>query len=71
MLADWFQCRQDKIYGSYLDKFATRHRPLVARIALCLDEVCGEYQFFRIIDITQEKGLCSESVTECEKQVCR
>ena len=32
---------------------------------------CGEYPFFRIIDITQEKGLCSESVTECEKQVCR
>ena len=30
---------------------------------------CGEYPFFRIIDITQEKGLCS--VTECEKQVCR
>ena len=32
---------------------------------------CGEYPFFRIIYITQEKGLCSESVTECEKQVCR
>ena len=36
-----------------------------------LPETCGEYPFFRIIDITQEKGLCSESVTECEMQVCR
>ena len=35
------------------------------------DEWCGEYKFFRKMDITQEKGLCSESVTECEKQVCR
>ena len=32
---------------------------------------CGEYPFFRIIDITQEKGLCSESVKECEKKLCR
>ena len=30
---------------------------------------CGEYPFFRIIDITQEKGLCSESVKECEKKL--
>ena len=26
---------------------------------------CGEYPFFR----TQNKGLCSESVKECEKQL--
>ena len=44
-------------------------KPKILELLLTKLYNCGEYPFFRIIYITQEKGLCSESVKECEKKL--